>query len=191
MSDDSPTCASSSDVGDRRPVAGASTGDSQPLIAPGYRLRCATNHDADAIRHLVFTVLRQHELIPDPATTDADLNDIESSYLRSGGSFDVLIGPSGKIIGSIGLLPLGDSRCELRKMYLAAEHRGRGLGKMLLHHALESAKRLGFSRVELETTSALKSASRLYESFGFRPFVSNHLAARCDRAYYLDLDVGN
>ena len=189
MPNDIGKCSDGSHANDDRPLPTGSAGDKKPWIASGYRLRPATNHDADAIRLLVFSVLRQHGLTPDPATTDADLNDIESSYLLSGGAFDVLIDPSGLTIGTIGLFPLGDGRCELRKMYLAAEHRRRGLGKMLLHHAVASAKRLGFARIELETASALKTAAQLYESFGFRPFVSEHMASRCDRAYYLDLGV--
>jgi putative acetyltransferase len=76
-------------------------------------------------------------------------------------------------------------------MYLAPGHRGHGLGKRLLRHALGRARQLGFRRVELETLSVLRAAVRLYESFGFRPFVPDHPAAgpdRADRAYYLDLD---
>jgi putative acetyltransferase len=157
-------------------------------MVEGFRLRSACNGDAEAVRHLVFTVLRELGFAPDTGATDSDLSDIESSYLRPGGSFDVLIDTSGEVIGTVGLFPLGGGRCELRKMYLAAGCRGRGLGKLLAGHALERARQLGFRRIELETASVLKAAGGLYESLGFRPFVPDHLSARCDRGYYLDLD---
>src|SRR5262245_49509903 len=102
-----------------------------------FRLRSATNSDAEAIRSVVFTVLGEFGLRPDPEGIDADLADVESSYLRSGGSFDVLLDPSGQVVGTVGVFPLGEGRCELRKMYLAATHRGRGLGKRMLQHALD------------------------------------------------------
>src|SRR5262245_1080569 len=153
-------------------------------------LRPATNGDAAAVRGLVFAVLREHGLTPDPDGTDADLFDLELSYLRGGGSFDVLVDAGGTVLGSVGLFALGNGRCELRKMYLAASQRGRGQGRRLLVHALERAWQLDFRRVELETASVLQTAIRLYESFGFRPFVSDHKTAspdRADRAYFLEL----
>jgi RimJ/RimL family protein N-acetyltransferase len=156
----------------------------------GFGLRPATNADGEAVRRIVFAVLAEFGFTPDPGGTDADLADLEASYFRPGGTFDVLTTPAGEVVGTVGLFPLGDGRCELRKMYLAAGCRGRGLGKRLLRHTLLRARQLGFRRVELETSGALRVAIRLYESFGFRPFVPDHMSAgpeRADRAYYLDL----
>jgi putative acetyltransferase len=157
-------------------------------VSDEFRLRPATNEDGEAVRSLVSAVLREFGFTADPRGTDADLADIESSYIHPGGSFDVLIDPSGQLVGTVGLFPVGDGRCELRKTYLAAACRGRGLGKRLLRHALDRARQLGFRRVELESAGSLTVAGRLYESFGFQPFIPDHMSARCDRAYYLDLE---
>jgi putative acetyltransferase len=152
-----------------------------------FKFRPATRSDGDAIRHLVFTVLVEHGLMPDPEGIDADLADIEGSYFRAGGLFDVLVDSRHKVIGTVGLFPLGPGRCELRKMYLAAAFRGQGLGRRLLEHAIAQARELGFMRIELETAYVLTTAMKLYESFGFQPFIPAHMSARCDRAYFLDL----
>jgi putative acetyltransferase len=157
-------------------------------VSGEFRLRPATNKDGEAVRSLVSAVLREFGFTQDPRETDADLADIESSYIHPGGSFDVLIDPSDQLVGTVGIFPIGDGRCELRKMYLAAACRGRGLGKRLLGHALDRARRLGFWRVELETATSLPVAVRLYELFGFQQFIPEHMSARCDRAYYLDLE---
>ena len=154
---------------------------------PSPHIRAAGNADEPAVRALVFGVLRDYGLNPDPAATDRDLDDIECSYRSHGGGFDVMTTPDGTIIGTVGLMPLGDGRCELRKMYLAPAHRGRGLGRRLLMHALDRARALGFRRVELETAAVLTEAIALYRSFGFAPFTPDHLAPRCDQAYFLDL----
>lgn len=156
----------------------------------GVTLRAATNEDADAIRRLVFGVLAEYGLQPDPCATDADLDDIAGQYVLRGGLFDVLVDETGAIIGSVGLFPIKNRECELRKMYLAPQYRGKGLGTRLLDHAIESARALGFSRVTLETASVLREAIALYERSGFRQYTAKHLACRCDQAYYLDLDGG-
>jgi len=150
-------------------------------------LRHATNEDRSAIESLVFAVLAEFSLAPDPHGTDADLRDIEAEYFRKGGTFDVLVDEDGRIVGSVALHAASPSTCEIRKMYLASDARGRGLGRKLLEHALARAKLLGFTRVELETASVLKDAIALYESYGFKKFSSAHLSPRCDSAYYVDV----
>lgn len=144
----------------------------------GFRFRPAKNADGDAVRGVVFPVLREYGFTPAPAATDADLLDLDASYHRPGGSFDVLLDPDGEVVGTIGLYSLGGGRCELRKNYVLAACRGRGLGKRLLLQALERARQLGFRRIELTTASSLVAAGRVYESLGFRPFTPDHMPAR-------------
>jgi putative acetyltransferase len=155
--------------------------------AGGMTLRPATNSDCGAVRDLVFHVLAEYGLSPDPETTDADLANIEASYQASGGLFDVITDDAGGIVGTVGLYPLDGATCELRKMYLHASCRGQGWGRRLLKHALARAKVLGFTRVTLETASVLREAIALYERYGFRKHEAGHLSERCDQAYYLDL----
>jgi len=151
------------------------------------RLRRATNADREQITSLVYAVLQEYGLAPDPDDTDADLYDIEQSYFARGGSFAVLEEDDGSIVGSYGLYPIDSESCELRKMYLAREYRGRGHGRRLLEDALQKARSLDFRRVTLETASVLKEAICLYESHGFTPCRADHLSARCDQAYQLAL----
>lgn len=155
--------------------------------APWPRLRPATNADCGQVRGLVFTVLGEYGLKPDPGCTDADLDDIEQSYVQRGGVFYVLEAQDGALIGSYGLYPTDPGVCELRKMYLHRDYRGRGLGRRLLEDALAHARQSGFHKVTLETASVLKEAIRLYTSYGFKPYETGHLSSRCDQAHALDL----
>ena len=150
------------------------------------RLRPATNSDAEAIKKRVFGILDEYQLCADPTCTDADLDDLESFYFQAGGFFDVLVNDAGLVVGSIGLRPVSDSTCELRKMYLERSVRGQGHGRRLLEHALRRGRELGYSRVVLETAAVLKEAIRLYERHGFRPYVPEHKSKRCDAAYVLE-----
>ena len=150
-------------------------------------LRPATNADGVAARALVFAALREHGLEPDPEGTDSDFADLEGVYLARGGAFDVLADDAGTIVGTVGLLPVDETTVELRKMYLAPDARGRGLGRRLLDHALARARALGFRRVTLETHTVLKTATALYRSYGFTPYTAGHVSKRCNATLALDL----
>ncbi len=156
---------------------------------PMPKLRLASNKDREEVIRLVYGVLVEYGLEPDPGATDADLQDIEQSYFARGGMFFVLEDQGDSIIGAYGLYPLEDQTCELRKMYLDKSHRGRGLGKFLLDSALAQARKLGFQTMTLETASVLKEAIAMYESYGFVQYEPDHMSARCDQAYMLELTI--
>ena len=149
-------------------------------------IRSATNDDRERVAELVFGVLGEYGLEPDPETTDADLQDIEANYLQRGGLFEV-IEDGGNMLGSVGLYPVNKTTCELRKMYFIPSARGLGLGKYILERAIARARALGFKQIVLETSSKLIAANRLYNKFGFEPMAPDHLASRADQAYKLDL----
>ena len=77
---------------------------------------------------------------------------------------------SGKIIGSIGIVPDSDSNSEaqLRWFLVHPDQRGRGLGRELLNNALQFSRDRGFKSVFLWTVSDLKVATHLYQWAGFR-----------------------
>lgn len=148
--------------------------------------RQATNADTERVKKVIYQVLREYGLNPEPNETDKDLNDFEKYYFSRGGHFEVCEVDS-VIIGSWGLYPLGHGSCELRKMYLLSSQRGRGIGKEMMLRSLSKARELGFKRVELETASVLKEAIEMYKKFGFKSVTGRHLAARCDQAMELVL----
>ena len=91
--------------------------------------------------------MAEYGLHPDPDGIDADLRDIQAVYLGAGGALDLLVDAAGSVIGSVGLVPVSSSTCELRKMYLLPAARGRGLERRLLEHALARATGLGFTSI--------------------------------------------
>jgi putative acetyltransferase len=152
-------------------------------------IRAATNHDGDKVIALVFSVLSEFGLPSDPDVKDSDLNDIEGNYIRPGGIFEVLEDRQGNLIGTVGLYPLDDNTCELRKMYFVPQIRGLGLGRRILERMITKARQLGFTRMQLETVRVLEAAVHLYISAGFVPIKTDHVSARCDQAYGLDLTL--
>jgi putative acetyltransferase len=152
-----------------------------------FTCRNAQAADSAAVSQIVRAVLTEYGLQFDAAGTDADLADLDASYLRRGGEFRILQSADGSIVGCGGLYRIDAETVELRKMYLLPEARGRGLGKHLLSDLLADARRLGYSRVVLETNSVLKEAIALYKGFGFVPVQREHCARRCDQAWELSL----
>ena len=75
-----------------------------------------------------------------------------------------------KIVGGGGIYPtdgLPPDTCELVKMYLLPEARGKGLGRTLIEKCIEAAAENGFKKIYLETMPELKQALSVYEKFGF------------------------
>ena len=160
-----------------------------PVPPTGFILRPAANTDTRAIQNLIFSILKSYGLAPAPGTTDADLADAAGYYTEHGGTFHVLVDSAAqRIVGTVGVLPVQAGTVELRKMYLDAGCRGRGLGRLLLEHALVEALRQGSQRVVLETASVLREAINLYEQYGFKRYHGEHLAARCDTTMELWLE---
>jgi len=91
-----------------------------------------------------------------------------SSYLLNNGFFGVVIHTETNfIVGCFGLFPVNDFTCELRKMYLLKESRGKGLGKFILDTAIRTAGKKHYKKIILETISALTTAIFLYKRYGF------------------------
>src|SRR5579862_3792463 len=76
-----------------------------------------------------------------------------------------------QLLGGAGISPLagGDwGTCELQRMYLRQQVRGRGIGQSILNACLDSARYFGFERCYAETVSEMSAAIAFYERNGFR-----------------------
>lgn len=52
--------------------------------------------------------------------------------------------------------------------FVAVEHRGRGLGRAMVEHSIDEARRLGFDAVQFNLVFETNPARRLYEDLGWR-----------------------
>lgn len=77
---------------------------------------------------------------------------------------------NGEIMGGAGIYPTANlpaGTCELVKLYLSANARGKGIGKILLEKCIAAAKQLGYTKIYLETMPELTIAIPMYEKYGF------------------------
>ena len=88
---------------------------------------------------------------------------------------DVLVPGSGFIVGRVeneavacgGFRPLGPGIAEIKRMFVAPEHRGRGYSKAILTTLERMAAESGYTTVWLETRPLQRAAIALYEQLGY------------------------
>ncbi|MBC7795998.1 MAG: hypothetical protein H7Z37_03890, partial [Pyrinomonadaceae bacterium] len=89
-------------------------------------IRSATNRDRDKIISLVSDILSEFSLQSDFDTSESDLIDIETTYNKRGGTFNIVENTRKHLLGTFALYPVDKNTCKLRKMYLTKQARGVG-----------------------------------------------------------------
>ncbi|WP_136465590.1 GNAT family N-acetyltransferase [Flagellimonas onchidii] len=133
-------------------------------------IREITREDNKQVAVLIREVLLEMG-VPKVGSAYADkaLDDMYSAYNNSKAAYFV-IEDKGQIIGCAGLAQLENYEgniCELQKMYVSPEVRGKGFGAQLISVCLEKAKEFGFEQCYLETMPYMKAAQKLYNKYGF------------------------
>ena len=97
----------------------------------------------------------------------------EAEFVAPAGAFVVAFlevdGGDSVPVACGGIRRLESGRCELKRMYVAPEARGRGISRAVLERLESEAATLGFSEVWLETGTEQPEAMALYESSGYQP----------------------
>jgi N-acetylglutamate synthase-like GNAT family acetyltransferase len=91
--------------------------------------------DAEGVVELVLTIQQQEFGLPITADEQPDLLNVSAYYQRARGNFWVA-SDNGQIVGTIGLLDVGDACGVVRKMFVAASHRGTEVAAGLLQTCL-------------------------------------------------------
>jgi len=107
----------------------------------------------------------------------------EQGFEERGGVF--AIGRVGGAAAACGAFRPWEGAAEIKRMFVARDHRGHGHGRAMLRFLEGEAARRGFTRAVLETGTRQHEAIRLYESEGWRviPQFGPYLTAQMSVCY--------
>lgn len=73
----------------------------------------------------------------------------------------------GELAGCIGLRKIDGQNCEMKRLYVRSQFRGKRIGTQLIQRIIEDARQIGYSCMLLDTLTFLESAIHLYREYGF------------------------
>lgn len=118
---------------------------------------------------------------------DEETAHLKSKYGLSEGRLYMLFA-DGKSAGCIGLRKIDHQICEIKRLYIRSEWRGKKLGETLVEKIITEARKIGYSYMVLDTLPFLQNAIRLYKKLGFYE-IESYNDSPLDTSIYMKLDL--
>lgn len=118
---------------------------------------------------------------------DDELADLRHKYGEPDGRLYIAY-LGDKAVGCVGMKRQTESACELKRLYIRPEYRGRGLARYLSELILSEAKKAGYKSVLLDTLDFLKDAQALYKRLGFHE-IPKYNDSPMENAIYMEYDL--
>ena len=99
---------------------------------------------------------------------EEELQALPGAYIPPKGRL-LLARMKGEIVGCVGLRPLSDDVCEMKRLWVEPGFSGYGIGRALAEAIVDAGRDLGYRAMRLDTfPDRLKAAGHLYDTLGFR-----------------------
>ena len=137
-----------------------------------------TDDRRESLIEMILEIQRQEFQIPITREDQPDLAAIPRFYQQGNGNFWVAE-CGDQVVGSVGLLDIGNQQVALRKMFVKAGFRGgeHGTAQRLLQTTTAWAELKGITDIFLGTTDKFLAAHRFYEKNGFVRIAKSDLPA--------------
>ena len=99
---------------------------------------------------------------------DQELADLPGDYAPPDGRL-LLAEVEGKLAGCVALHRHNATICEMKRLYVRPEFRGKKIGRSLAERAITEAREIGYTQVRLDTVGGtMDRAIAMYRQLGFR-----------------------
>ena len=99
---------------------------------------------------------------------DAELAGLPGDYAPPGGRL-LLAEYEGRLAGCGALHKLEPDICEMKRLYLRPQVRGKGLGRAMAERLIADAREIAYQRMRLDTVGpVMKDAVAMYRKLGFK-----------------------
>lgn len=119
---------------------------------------------------------------------DKELADLPGKYAPPDGRL-LLAECESQMSGCVALRKLDDRICEMKRLFVRPQFRGKGLGGALADRIISEARQIGYTHMRLDTVEPfMKDAVAMYRRLGFReiaPYCDNPMAG----ALYMELQL--
>lgn len=139
--------------------------------------------DVEAARRLVLAHVDERAAMPGIEHMRADAIRLPGPYVAPRGA--IFLARSGdEPIGCVALRALSRDVGEVKRMYVDAGWRGRGVGRALLEALIARARAMEYSVLRLGTIAEMAAARSLYASLGFTPIERYRPDEMVDTEFY-------
>jgi putative acetyltransferase len=119
---------------------------------------------------------------------DQELASLPGDYAPPAGRL-ILATSNGHAAGCVALHKLAPEICEMKRLYVRPQLRGKGLGRELAEKVIAEARQIGYKKLRLDTVEPkMQAAVAMYRQLGFRkilPYRQNPI----DGALYMELQL--
>jgi ribosomal protein S18 acetylase RimI-like enzyme len=119
---------------------------------------------------------------------DKEVAELPRDYAPPSGRL-TLATESDEVAGCVALRRIGEDVCELKRLYVRPQFRGRGLGRTLTENVIDEARSIGYKRMRLDTLPGkMDQAIKMYRRLGFKniePYYNNPV----EGAAFMELEL--
>ena len=120
---------------------------------------------------------------------DQELEQLPGIYSPPPGRL-ILCEVDGAVAGCAALKPLEPGACEMKRLFVRPQFRGKRLGLMLAEHIVLEAREIGYAVMRLDTIRGkMDNAIAMYRSLGFKE-ISPYYENPIPDAVYMELRLG-
>jgi putative acetyltransferase len=141
--------------------------------------------DGDIVRALFTEYVNSLDIDLSFQDIAVELANLPGKYSPPAGGILIARDSENDPVGCVALRPLKNkSTCEMKRLYVRPQARGRELGYRLAVAMMEYAKTAGYTHMVLDTLASMRTAQKLYGRLGFSEIQAYYESPLAETLYF-------